>query len=87
MQAQLATGRQLLVMGDDKQAGAVFAVEAEQQFYDALAGVAIQVAGRLIGQQQAGLPHECARDGHPLLFPAGELGRVMVQPGIEPDFM
>jgi hypothetical protein len=37
------------------------------------AGVVVEVAGRLVGQQQRGPVHQRARDGHALLLAAGEL--------------
>ena len=39
----------------------------------------IERAGRLIGQEQVGLRHHGARDGHALLLPAGKLVGIVVQ--------
>ncbi|MNE23125.1 hypothetical protein D3C80_1163680 [compost metagenome] len=66
-------------MGDQYQGGAAFLVEFEQQVADALAGMAIEVAGRLIGKQHCRLCGEGAGDGHTLLLAAGKLARRMAQ--------
>jgi len=41
------------------------------------------VAGRLVGQQHARAVHQRARDSHALLLAAGELARVVIQPGAQ----
>ena len=45
----------------------------------------IQIAGRLVGQQQFRLVDERAGDGDALLFAAGKLGRLVIQPVLEAD--
>jgi hypothetical protein len=43
-------------VGDEDQGGAVFAIKREQQIGNFVPGLAIEVAGGLIGEQQAGRP-------------------------------
>ena len=44
-----------------------------EDLHDLLAGDAVEVAGRLVGQEDAGLVHQRTGDGHPLALAAGEL--------------
>ena len=80
MQAAVAAAGQGLVMGDQDQYRAVACLQVEQQLGHPLAGVGIQVGGGLVGKQHLGSGGEGAGQGHPLLFTAGELGGVVVQP-------
>ena len=70
---------EVFVVGDQHQRGAGFGVEVEQQFDDRLAGVGVEVAGRLVGEQQRRPRHERARQCHALLFAAGQLARVVAE--------
>ena len=74
-----------LVVGDQHQGGAAFLVELEQQVADALAGVAVEVAGGLVGEQHVGFGGEGAGDGDALLLATGELARVVPQALAEAD--
>ena len=47
------------------------------------AGLAVEVAGGLVGEDQLGLRHEGARHGDALLLAAGELGRIVAEPMVE----
>ena len=67
------------------QDGEAARVEPLEQPHDLLPGLRVQRARRLIGQQKHWLIHQRPRDGHPLLLPAGELGRVMMHPVCEPQ--
>ncbi len=53
------------------------AIELAEKIHDFGAALAIQVARRLIGQEQAGLVDECAGNRHTLLLAAAELSRPM----------
>ena len=65
--------------------GAIFAIELFEQFHDAVARRAVEVAGRFIGKEHARPVHECACDRHTLLLAAGELGREVMRAIAEPD--
>ena len=69
------SARELGVVRDDEQRRAALAVELEEQLVDRLAGRAIEVAGRLVGEQQRRLEHHRARERHALLLAAGQLAR------------
>src|SRR6266849_3384920 len=60
-------------------------VEILEERHDLHAGMRVERAGGLVGQDQDRIVDEGARDGHPLLLPARELGRVMVLPLREAD--
>ena len=47
-------------------------------------GVRVEVAGRLVGQQDAGAVDQGPGDGHPLLLSAGKLAGMGVQPPAPP---
>ena len=47
------------------------------------ARVAVEVAGRLVGEDQGGFRDDRAGDGDPLLLAAGQLGRLVVEPVAE----
>ena len=59
-------------------------VESPQQGHDLVGRHGIQVAGRLVGQDDVRVVDQGPGDGHPLAFPAGELGRPMVHAPGEP---
>src|SRR5690242_4483874 len=56
-----------------------------QQAHDVGAGLRVEVAGRLVGEDHGRLADEGAGDGDPLLLPAGELGGAVGAPVLEPD--
>ena len=64
---------QALVVGDQHQGRAALFVEFEQQVADALASVAVEVAGGFIGKQHVRLRGKGAGNGYPLLLATGEL--------------
>ena len=55
-------------------------VQVEQHGQDRVARGGVQVAGRLVGQQQRRLPDHGPGDRHPLPLPAGQLVRPVPQP-------
>ena len=67
---------------DDRDALLVQLLE-ERHHFDRRARV--EVAGRLVGQDQRRLGHERAGDGHALLLAAGELARLVVETLAESD--
>ena len=58
------------IVRDENRGELMGAVQVFQQLKDHLAGPEIQVAGRLIGEQNTGLSHQSAGQHHPLLFSA-----------------
>ena len=73
------------VVGDDDQRAAALLLLLAEQVEDLVAPFAVEVAGRLVGQQDDGILDQGPRDRHPLLLAAGELGRLVAQPVPEPD--
>ena len=67
---------------DDRPAGGVELVE---EAHDVRAGVAVEVAGRLVGQDERRLRDERPGDRDPLLLAAGQLGRLVVEPVAQPE--
>src|SRR5262245_28394972 len=58
--------------------GRAFAVQLAQEVHDRLAVPRVEVAGRLVGEQDRGPPRERAGDRHALLLAAGELRGMVV---------
>ena len=70
-------------MGDvqfvgDHDDGHALVVELLEHAHDLDAGAAVEIAGRLVGEQQGGLVGERAGDGDALLLAAGKLVRLVV---------
>src|SRR5690606_41659207 len=61
------------------------AVELEEQVFDAVARVVVEVARRLVGEEDGRAADERAGDGDALLLAAGELRRVVVEAVAEAD--
>jgi acyl-CoA thioesterase-1 len=70
---------------DQDDRGSRFAIERLEQLDDPSTGVAVQIPGRLVGEENARSVGEGAGDRHPLLFAAGELRREVVETVAEPD--
>src|SRR6476661_63500 len=60
-----------VVLVRDQHDGVALAVQLVEQGHDLSAGLRIQVAGGLIGQDDGGLIDQSARDGHALALTAG----------------
>ena len=58
--------------------GRAFAIELLEQLHDLAALVRVEVAGRLVGEDERGLRDERARDADQLLLAARELRRVQI---------
>jgi hypothetical protein len=61
------------VVGDHHDGLPVLAVEALQQVEDFVAGLAVEIAGRLVAEQQRGVGDQGPRDADALLLPARKL--------------
>ena len=65
-------------MGYQHERGLPAALQVEQQVDHVLPGLAVKVAGGLVGQQDLRAGAQRPRHGHALLLAAGELGREVV---------
>ena len=74
-------------MGDDEHRHVLVTADVLQQLQDLLAGLIVERAGRLVAQQQLRLLGDCARNGHALLFAAGQLRREIAQPVAQADLV
>ena len=72
--------RQRFAVRHDDQNRVPLGLQFQQQFGDRPGRRAIEIAGRLVGQQQRRLADQRPGDRHPLPFAAGKLGRPMVEP-------
>src|SRR6516164_8665124 len=61
--------------------------ELDQEVEDLDAGVRVEVAGRLVGEQERGLPNNRPRDRDSLALAAGQLTRPMADPAAETDLL
>src|SRR5512138_2849739 len=68
---------QFKVVGGDDGGEAVVAHEVQELREDAVGSVGVEVAGRLVGQQDRGIVGEAAGDGGALLLAAGEARRAV----------
>jgi hypothetical protein len=66
-------------MGDENQRGAALGIDFEHQLDDLMAGRGVEIAGRLIGQHQPWARGKGTRQGDALLFPTGEMFRIVSQ--------
>ena len=73
--------RGVRVVRDHDDRLAVLAVERLQQVEDLVARLAVEVAGRLVAEQQRRVGDDGARDADALLLAAGELARVVLARG------
>ena len=67
----MAAPGQALVVGDQHQGRAAFAVKLEQQFGDMRASMGVEVAGGFVGKQHLGLGGEGAGQCDALLLATG----------------
>ena len=72
-------------MSDQDQRGLRCGIELKEQIDDPLAGDRIQISRGLVGEQHRRITHRRPRHGHPLLFTARELPRIMTDPPRETD--
>ena len=60
------------------------AIEQLEQVEDLAGGGAVEVAGRLVGDEQVGVGDDRPGDGHALFLAAGELARIVVLASLRP---
>ena len=75
--------RNLQIVGNHDERLAVGLDRQLEQAQHVLAGLAVQVAGGLVGQDDGRLGNQRPRDGHPLLPAAGKLVGEGVQPVLQ----
>jgi len=66
------------VVGGDYRGQLVLPVQPRDQFKNQFAGAPVEIAGRLIGQQELRLGDERPCQRQPLLLAAGKLARTMM---------
>jgi len=75
LQVTVGTRAERGVVRHHQQGDAAIALEGFEDFDDLRAGRRVEIAGRLVGEQQRRLHDHCARDGDALALAAGQLGR------------
>ena len=84
---RLRIGGDVRLVRDEHDGDAVALIQFAEQRHDFLAGVGVEIAGRLVGQQQLGLVDQCACNGDALLLPAGYLVGTRARVLSETDFL
>jgi hypothetical protein len=77
--------RHLRFVRDHQDGDAVLAVERDEQVHDLVAALAVEVAGRLVGEQDQRAGDDGAGDGDALLLAAGKFGRRVMFPAGQAD--
>lgn len=71
----------VLFVGDEDH-GVASGMDLPEYFHDLVGSLGIEVTGRLIGEYDGRIVHQCPRDGDPLVLPAGQfIGLVMAPVG------
>ena len=81
----IAAMRERGIVRDQHQRHAALGMLVEEQIDDLLARGLVEIAGRLVGDEDGGIGCQRARERHALLLAAGELRRIMMQAIAEPD--
>src|SRR5574341_828687 len=76
-----------MIVCDQQERRVALAVEFDQQLKDVFAVPRIQVARRLVGQQNLRIVGEGARDGYALLLAAGKLRGIMMAAIVQSNFV
>ncbi len=74
-----------VVLVGDHDDGHPLRVQIGQHLHDLVAAFLVEVAGGLVGQDHLRAGHQRPRDRHPLLLPAGKLGRIVMLAAFKPD--
>src|SRR6185503_7150218 len=74
-----------MVVRHDDDRDPLLLVELTEHLQDFLAGHRVEVARRLIREQQRGLVNQRPRDGHALLLPARKLRRLVIHAVAQSD--
>ena len=81
----VAALRQRGIMRHQHQRGAALLVAGEQQLDDLAAGRLVEIAGRLVGDEDRRMRRQRARERDALLLAAGQLGRIVIDPLAQAD--
>ena len=73
------------VVRHEHQRGAAFFVTGKQQFDDLAAGAFVEIAGRLVGDEDRRMRRERARERDALLLAAGQLRRIVIDAVAQAD--
>ena len=76
---------QVQIVAVHQDADTALALNVPEQAQDLPPGDGVQGRHRLVRQQDGGVPHQGAGDGHPLLLPAGEVFHRLLQLVRQPD--
>src|SRR5690606_419477 len=80
-----AAGGQTRIVGNHQDGAAELVVDPPEQLEHTVGCLAVEVAGRLVRQQQRWASEQCPGDGHPLLLATGDLGGLLRREVVEPD--
>ncbi len=69
----LGVGRDVFIMGDEHNGDAALFIELAEQFHHFVAPRGVEIAGRLVGEDDGRIGDEGTRDGDALLLTAGKL--------------
>jgi hypothetical protein len=83
----IARFRDLRIVGHEQKRLALLLHDPPKQFESAPGILAVQVSGRLIGQDDTWIVREGTRDGHPLLFATGKMAARPFRLFPETDFV
>ena len=72
-------------MGHHQERGAHLGAQLQHQVLDALGGMGVQVASRLVEHHQAWVVDQGAGDGHALALAAGQFSRLVLQAMAQAD--
>ena len=81
----VSLGRETGIVGHEHQRRACLAIETKEHFNNGLAGLGIEIPGRLIGEHDLRTMNEGAGKRDALLFPAGKLERIVIETVTEAD--
>jgi len=76
---------QRCVMGDEQHCRSLFLIELHQQVEDRIGAAAVEIARRLIGEEEGGVHRKCPGQGDPLLLTPAQMICQMILPGGQPD--
>src|SRR2546429_365525 len=75
--------RHVRLVRDQQDGDVLLLVQTLENFHDLHAGAAVQVPGRLVGEDNRGVVDQSARNGHALLLASRELRRMVPFPALQ----